>query len=104
MSRMNPEYRRTLFLDVAYDIAQKKGYDKITRDRVAEQANTSVGLVNRVFKTMDRLRRAVMVRAVLERSLPIIAAGLCSGNYAAHAAETELKKEAMDWFLKAEAQ
>jgi DNA-binding transcriptional regulator YbjK len=100
MKRMLKSQRRAQILAVAYDIAVKQGYQVITRDKVAEQAAISVGLVNLVFKTMDHLRRAVMLKAVDHQSLPIIAAGICRNCRVAHSAPNELKEAAMAWFLR----
>lgn len=98
--RLKPEVRREQVLAVAIDIAIKHGYNAVTRERVAEQASISTGLVSRVFNTMDQLRRAVMRAAIHREILPIVAAGIGCNCRIAHGASEQLKHDAMNWLIK----
>ena len=100
LKRLKPEVRRDQILAVAIDIAIKQGYNHVTRERIAEQANISTGLVNRVFNTMAQLRRAVMRAAIHSELLPIVAAGLGCNCHVAHGASEQLKHDAMNWLIK----
>jgi DNA-binding transcriptional regulator YbjK len=55
-NRVNPELRRNQILDVAIKMSKTIGYNKITRDGIAEQAGVSMGLVTRYLGTMKKLR------------------------------------------------
>ena len=90
LKRLKPEVRRDQILAVAIDVATKQGYNNVTRERIAEQAGISTGLVNRVFNTMAQLRRAVMRAAIHRELLPIVAAGLGCNCRIAHSASEQL--------------
>ena len=51
-TRANPELRKEHILSVAVTMAETDGYSKITRDKIAEAAGVSMGLVTRYFGTM----------------------------------------------------
>lgn len=93
-SRANPALRKDHILNVAVTMAKVEGYSKITRDKIAEGAGVSVGLVTRYFGTMGQLKTAIMRRAVKQGIAVIIAQGLANGDDHARKASTELKAEA----------
>ena len=93
-SRVNPSLRRDQLLQASVEISRKTGYDKITRDGIAQYADVSVGLVTRYFGTMKQLKRDVMRFAVNNDIVEIVAQGLADGNRHAKKASPELKKQA----------
>ena len=93
-TRANPTLRKDNILTVAVNIAKIDGYNNITRDKIAESAGVSTGLVTRYFGTMNQLKTAVMRRAVKQGIAEIIAQGLANGDDHAKKASTELKAKA----------
>ena len=93
--RANPTLRRNQILNVALDLAKEIGYNKMTRDGIAERAGISMGLVTKYFKTMTQLRRAV-IRAAIACEIPeIIAQGLANKDDHALKAPDKLKAKAI---------
>ena len=99
MSRMKPMERREQILAAAIVIATRDGFNALTRDGVAEQAKVATGMVNHVFNTMGKLRKAVMKAAVHREIKSIIAAGLAEGSVEAHEAPEWLKRAALDTLM-----
>lgn len=95
-TRANPELRKDHILNVAVSMAKTTGYNKITRDKIAESAGVSMGLVTRYFGTMGQLRTAIMRRAVKQGITEIIAQGLANGDDHAKKASPELKAVAVE--------
>lgn len=93
-TRANPELRKDHILSVAVNMAKTTGYSKVTRDKIAEGAGVSMGLVTRYFGTMGQLKTAIMRRAVKQGIAEIIAQGLANGDGHAKNAPAELKEEA----------
>ena len=92
--RANPALRKSHILAVATEMAKTVGYNKITRDKIAEAAGVSMGLVTRYFGTMAQLRRSIMRTAIHEHIPEIIAQGIANGDDHAKKAPAELKAEA----------
>ena len=99
MSRMKPTVRREQILTAAMTIAERDGFNALTRDGIAEEAGVATGMVNHVFSTMDKLRKAVMRSAVHKELKPIIATGLSSGMLEAREAPEWLKREALETLM-----
>lgn len=93
-TRANPELRKDHILNIAVAMAKVSGYNKITRDKIAEGAGVSMGLVTRYFGTMNQLKTAIMRRAIKQGIAEIIAQGLANGDDHAKKAPAELKAEA----------
>ena len=100
---LKKDARREQILSAALDIALTEGYDKLTRDGVAERANVATGQVNRIFSAMPKLKAAVM-RATVEtlrvnpndeRSLLIVAVGLSYREPIALSAPQHVKEAAL---------
>lgn len=92
--RLDPDVRSAQILSAAVTLAKRRGFSRLTRDAIAEEAGVSVGLVSNYLGTMDDLRNEVMRRAVVEEILPIIAAGLAEGNRIALRAPASLRHRA----------
>jgi len=95
-TRLKPEIRREQILAAALVIAERDGYNALTRDGIAIQAGVAAGQVNHIFNTMTQLRRAVMRAAVHREILPIVAQGVAQGDKDAHAAPDWLKRKALE--------
>ena len=93
-TRANPALRKDNILNVAVAMAKVSAYNKLTRDKIAEGAGVSTGLVTSYFGTMGQLKTAIMRRAVKQGIAGIIAQGLANGDDHAKNAPAELKAEA----------
>lgn len=104
---LKKDARRDQILSAAMDIALIDGYDKLTRDGVADRANCAAGQVNRIFNTMPQLKRAVMRSTVAQlemnpnnqRLLLILATGLSYRETPALNAPQELKQAALQLLM-----
>ena len=104
---LKKDARRDQILSAAMDIALTDGYDKLTRDGVADRANVAAGQVNRIFNTMPQLKRAVMRSTVAQlemnpsnqRLLLILATGLSYRETPALNAPQELKQASLQLLM-----
>ena len=94
-TRANPVLRKDHILNIAVLLSKEVGYTRITRDRVAEAAGVSVGLVTRYFGTMGQLKTAIMRRAIKQGITEVIAQGLANGDEHAKKADPQLKEKAI---------
>jgi hypothetical protein len=97
-SRANPELRKEQILTAALSVASDRGFNKMTRDHIAEAAGVSVGLVSKYFGTMPKLKRDVMRAAIRGEWMEIVAEGLATGDPHARKAPQELKEKAVALF------
>jgi len=99
--RMQPKERRAAILTAAVELARVEGYNRITREGVANAAGVSPGLVSQYFNTMAQLRRALIRHAINAEPpvLEIIAQGLTAQDPHALRASDELKKQAVALLL-----
>lgn len=93
--RESPTRRKEEILNAAIELASKIGYLNLTRDGVAEAANTSSGLVTCYFTNMEQLKKAVMDAAIKREILPIIAQGLSLGDEQTFNISSELKQKVL---------
>jgi AcrR family transcriptional regulator len=93
-TRLQPTARKSALLDAALVVAQRDGYDHMTREAIAAQYQVSPGLVSHHLGTMPQLRRAVMRAAVARGVLGIIARGLSLKDPQALRAPDDLKRKA----------
>lgn len=89
------EDRNRRILEAALSLAGERGYEKITRQDVAERAEVATGSVNNAYGDMAGLRDAVMNAAVGRGLLAIVAQGLAARHPAACAAPQALKDSAL---------
>lgn len=92
---MKPADRKKQILDASVKIAKTRGYNHITREDIASEAQCATGLINRYFQTMLQLRRAVMRAAVKQGVLEIVAQGIVAKDPQAMKASEELKNRAL---------
>jgi len=98
--RRGEAIRKEEILQVALRMAQEFGYQKITRDDLAERCRCSTGIVTKYFGTMQHLRRAVISAAIAHRDLQVLAQGLANNEAKAHAAPESLRRDAMEYVIQ----
>ena len=74
--RTAPQERRELILEAAIKLSIEIGYNKITRDKIAEYAQVTSSLIAVHFPRMQSIKAAVMEAAVERDIVEIIAQGL----------------------------
>ena len=100
---MNKNDPKQKILDAAVEISRTKGYNRITRNEVAEQAGGIAGSsVHYHFKTMTKLRRDIMRAAVRNEVIEVVAQGLALRDPHALKAPLELRGQAVDFMLSQE--
>lgn len=66
-------------LDAAAALAAKNGFANLTRLQVSRRAKVAAGTVNYHFKTMRRLRGAVLDHAIEHQTLDVLAKAWAEG-------------------------
>ncbi len=87
--------RKNQILEAGLELAREHGYQKVSREKIADKIGCSVGTITHRCGTMDAFRRSLMRLAVAREDLKVIAQGLVAGDRFAKAASDELKKRAM---------
>lgn len=100
ITRLDPYERRELILDAAVKLAKGIGYQMLTKDKIAIEANISGGLLHRYFNSMFKLKREVMRYAIKHEIIDIIAQGIAARDSQALAAPDELKRKAVEHLTK----
>lgn len=67
---------KEILLKIAIDLAERIGYDNITKIEIARIAQVHHSLINRYFGTVEFLKNLVIQAATEEENLQIIAQGL----------------------------
>lgn len=93
--RLTEAERKAQILTAALYLAEREGYDRITREQIAERAGVSVGLVGIYFGTMPKFRRALMRAAIQEGRAAVVAQGLARRDPHALKAPDSLKSKAV---------
>lgn len=99
-TRQHPEIRRESILDAAITLAKKRGYNRITRDAVAEEAGVSSPLIAAYFPRMSHLRVAIMDTSINRQIVEIIAQGLTINDPMALNINEGLRKKVMTYLSK----
>lgn len=87
--------RKAAILLAAMTEAGKHGYDRVTREAIAQRAECAPGLVSFYFGTMPQMKRAIMSEAIRTRNLRIVAQGLTTRHPKAMRAPLELRQAAL---------
>jgi DNA-binding transcriptional regulator YbjK len=95
--RVTPILRKEQILNSAIGHAIDVGFYRMTREGVAERADVSPGTIQKYFKTMPQLKRAVMRAAVQREEVVIVAQGLANDDPQARKAPDVLKQKAADY-------
>lgn len=93
--RLDPKDRKRRILSAALSLAARNGYNRITRDAIAQAADCAPGLVSNYFGTMTALRRDIMRAAIREQELAVVAQGIVAKDPHALKASPELKQQAL---------
>jgi len=96
---VNHKIENGTILKAAIRIAREHGFQKITRELIANKAGVSTGRVSQAFGTMIQLRRAIMRFAIKREELEIIAAGLGIQDKTAMKAPEHLKRKALELLM-----
>jgi len=84
-------------LDVAVDLAERIGFDNLTRDGIARAAGVSLSLPTQRLGNKAEMMRNIMRRAIKREVLAVVAQGLASGDKTARKAPEALKVRAAAW-------
>lgn len=98
--RLEPSVRTEALLQTALEVAQVKGWRKMTRECIAVAAGVSPALVSARLGTMEALRRSVMRAAVKRRIAAVVAEGLVAGDRHARGADADLKRAAAEFVCR----
>lgn len=99
-ARTYPTLRKEHILKCALDLAIEIGYDKITREKIAEKAGVSMGLINKYFGTMLKFRRDIVRASIKQEILEIIAQAVINKDRHIAKAPDQLKTKAITTYLK----
>lgn len=97
--REDPTVRKEEILNAAVLLAVNIGYQRITRETVANAADTSTALVTRYFTNMKALKNEVMRIAIEREIFSIIAQGLTSGDSQLNNIQRDLKQKVYDFLI-----
>lgn len=81
-------------LSAAMQLANLKGFKKVTRSDIAARAEVAPSLVSYYFKTMKKLRHAMVERAVESQNLKVLAQALAERHPVATKAPDALRRAA----------
>ena len=90
---------REKILEAAYQMAVRDGFNSLTRDSIAAEAETAKGAVNHHFGTVSVVRDEVMRMAIENEELSIIAQGIALGDTIAKSAPLDVRTKALATLL-----
>lgn len=90
---------KSRIMDVAYKIADERGFGALLRDDIAEEANCATGSVSYHFGNMQILKDKVVEHAVQQENIKILSAALADGNTVARSAPESMKRAALELLL-----
>jgi AcrR family transcriptional regulator len=94
--RYAPEVRKAEILKSATLLAEEKGYKNFSSLDLAEHCGLAGhSLIFHHFKNMDAIRDEVMVRAIAEENLVILAQGMAGQDPIANGADERLRRKAL---------
>jgi len=94
--RLKPEIRKEQILVAAIAVAARPGgWNKLSREAVAREAECSDSLISVHFGTMVAFKRTIMRAAIKGTILPVIAQGIAAGDKSAIKAPADLKSKAL---------
>lgn len=93
--KLEARQRVAQILAAALELAPKVGYQKLTREAVAQHLGIPSSLIPYHMGTMAEFRRSIMREAVRVECLPVIAQGIAANDRHALKAEPELRARAL---------
>lgn len=94
-ARLAPDDRREQLVAAAVAVAAEAGVWAVTSTKIARAVGCSASLVRAYWPARAGLRNAIMVRAVRDRVLPVIAQGLLAGDPVALGADEQTRRDAL---------
>jgi AcrR family transcriptional regulator len=91
--RLRVDARKRMLLDLALPLAEIHGFERVTRDMLADAAGVSGPLISRYWHARE-FQNALMEAAVLRENAVIVAQGLAVRHPAALAAPLVLRQAA----------
>lgn len=95
-SRLPPAQREPLLLQAAVEEAEQVGFSRITQQGIAARAGVAGSLVYHYLGAMADVKSAVMLHAVQNRNLRIVAQGMALNDPIAMKAPRKLRAEARE--------
>lgn len=96
--RMKPDARKEDIMAAALPLAERKGYNRITRDEIVAAAKVSGPVLHYHFGSMDQFRRSLMRYAVKNRCLRVIAQGIVANDVQALKVDEATRRKALAAF------
>lgn len=96
--RENPEIRREKILRAAVRLAKRIGYQAVTRDDVADEADVSQGLVTYYFATIANLKSELIDTAIEKEIVAIVAQAVSVGDVQIKKLNPGLKQKVSEFF------
>ena len=93
--KLEARQRVAQILAAALELAPKVGYQKLTREAIAQHLGIPSSLIPYHMGTMPAFRRQIMREAVRVECLPVIAQGLAARDSQALKAPPELRARAL---------
>lgn len=93
--KLQARERVAQILKAALDLSPTRGYNRVTRDEIAQRAGIPASLIAYHCGSMADLRRDIMREAVRAECLPVIAQGLALRDRHALKASEELRRRAL---------
>jgi AcrR family transcriptional regulator len=95
---MKSKERKAFILKHAVQLAKSVGYNRVTREAIANKAGVTESLINVYFGTMPKLKRQIIRAAVREEVLEVIAQGIIAKDPHVKKIDDELKHKALSAF------
>ena len=92
--------RREQYVQKALRLAKRDGFNRINKVSIGEEIECSDALLYNYFKSVEELRGEVMKRAVCQKFVPIVAAGIAGGYRVALECKEGLRNEAIEYMLE----
>lgn len=100
-NRQQPQVRRQAIISACLRLAVKTDYRQLKRAQIARAVGCSTNLITHHFRSMDKLRHAVMSEAIEQKNLCVISQGLIAKNRQALSIPEQLRKAAITHLLPA---
>lgn len=94
-TRLSPEDRKDAMVSAALVLAEAQGFYNFSSTQVARACGCGHPLIFHHFEGMEGLRDEVMLKAIVEGNLNVVAQGLVSKHPLAVGAPDALKKKAL---------
>lgn len=98
--KRNGNNTRQNILRAALKTAEKRGYSRVTMHDAAEGSGTTTALIQHYFNSAENLRREVLITAIANRNLHIIAQALGALDSLALQMPDELKQKVLNFITQ----